>query len=332
MSRNTFYSLFFHAVVAVVAWMGLPKLFTPPPPNVIEVEVAIAGEAAPEAPALRIPAQPSETPQAPLPPERTPTPSSAPLPPAALPTRETRTSKDERPVKLAAVAPRPPVTPAKPPPRPEQQRAVPPATVAAPDLLPVPGEKPAPPAVPPQAKPPTAAAPPPKPADNVQPPPKAPSRRFDNMLRDIAETPPKPAPQQTEEGKLEKKEDDVVEQFAKIDLPIDEVPAKPPRANFTALIHQKIRNQIEENWARPPALQITGDLVVVLVLHLDLDGTIANVKIDQEAQERADKDPKFQPFVDSALLAVHKTRKIQGLPPNDYDLWQNVRLNFRPQS
>lgn len=166
------------------------------------------------------------------------------------------------------------------------------------------------------------ARPPAKPARTAEAspvPPMPPAQRdlFDNMLVNLARTDPL-APSARE-------------RTAEKERP----PAAAATAAATRTILNRIRSQVEANWSRPPALKDAGEegtMTVRLELQLRRDGTIFSVQVNEADQRRVKADPLFRPFVDSALFAVNKTRRITGLSPADYRIWQHVRLNFQPQS
>lgn len=323
MSRNVLYSLVFHVGVVAAAYAGLPELIRPPPlpPSAVAVDITDDSAFVQEAPAFAA-ARPADAPEPPERPEDgrpAAAPPRAPRPAAAPP----RPPQEQR-IRTAAV--RVPERIAAPVPPPARAAPVP-----APPVPPLPAEagsrdEARPPPVPePKPRPPAAGAPPPmpppeRPAGTAEAPPAPPTpperNGFDDMLVNLAKTDPL-APAAPERG------------------PEEEGPPARAWREATAAILNSIRSQIEHNWTRPPALKDAGEggaMAVKLEFRLRRDGTIFDVEVSEADRRRLDADPLYRPFVDSAVLAVNKTRRITGLSPDDYEIWQHVRLNFKPRS
>ena len=155
----------------------------------------------------------------------------------------------------------------------------------------------------------------------------APPSRFDDMLRDLHEREPPPP----EAGEAETKLEDTLERLAVLEPAPQWATRDTPEDRFArARIYGLIQRQIQANWRRPRALQEIDDTAVILEFQLQPDGTIHGLKISEAELARVDRNMLLRPLLDSAQAAILRTGKITGLPPEDYELWRRVRLNFRP--
>jgi colicin import membrane protein len=256
--------------------------------------------------------------------------------------------------KIAAVTPdpRPPAPEAKenveaPPPPPEPQK------VEAPEP-PTPEPKPEPKPEPPKQ----AEVPPPEPKPEPKPPEKkvdeqSQAKLDDLIKKEVAKKPePKPEPK-----KVEKKPEKPKPKFdpSKIATLIDKRdPGKVAQggqqiAEVTtagtssgtasqlaltraSLLGNMIREQLYMCWNPPVGASGMNDLLATIQFNLTPEGIL----VGQPSLQGSSANPAFQAFAESAMRAVHSCTQ-QGrplkLPPEDYNLWRTVTLDFKiPQT
>lgn len=92
-----------------------------------------------------------------------------------------------------------------------------------------------------------------------------------------------------------------------------------------------IRNQIAKCWNVPAGAKDAHELVVVLRLTLEKDGSLINVYLHKSQQGRYGSDPFFRAAVDSAMRAVRACTPLQGMPAEKYQSWKDVELTFDPK-
>ncbi len=298
-----------HASALVVAFIGLPSFFTPPPPVepepvMIEFEAIDKKAAAPKI--GNPPPQPKdaviaeETSKAP--PPKTAEPPPAPEPP--------------KPVQEAAVQPPPP------PPKPVEQ-AKPEPPKPAEDVIALKPKEPEPPKV---EKPPE----PPKPVPEAKKPepPKPP--------------PPKPAP--PTQQKSADPVDSILKSLqspSKVQTP-EQAPKPPPQitrqapaapqfaAVVTASEVEGVRQKIRPCWNFPAGVKDAQALIVTLVVEMNQSGT--PVKAELKDTGRYNNDPAYRAAADAAHRAIMNPRcQPWPLAPEKYANWRSITFNFDPR-
>ncbi len=209
------------------------------------------------------------------------------------------------------IDPPPPPSKASPPPIIEVTPPEPePTIVPVKSVEPPPGPKPAvtKPVRPPPVKPRRVVEPPPKPKPEPQ------KLAFDSVLKRLA-TEPEPAPQPAPEASRKKIERTIFQ--------------------FAGLTHGEIdaiRRQIEANWILPAGAREADKLSVEIRISLGPDGTVRTVEIVDTARLNRDGEEFFRSAAESAKRAVLKSNPLRGLPPEKYDLWRQMVINFDPRN
>lgn len=340
-------SIGFHLLIAVLMWVGLPRLDRSPPAverlKIIEMVdiAAITNAPAKAAPRPEKPAPPPEPvaakPPPPAPAVAPPPPVKAPPPPKKPVAKKTASPKPAPP---KPAAPKPaPQKPAAPKPAPQKPKPKPAPTVAAtpppppkPKLpkKPKPAVKPAPPKA---EKPPTATAAvrpvarpkppqpkPPKPKKAKKPAPSA----FDKLLRSVAKM--KPAAGDPAARKAPKK-------------PPPQTAAAPiaapdrrfnPNAKLSVSELDAIRDQIADCWNIPAGAKGAEDLIVDIFVRMNPDGTVRAAEVTDKSRMRV--DPFFRTAAESAIRALRNPRcSPLRLPLDKYDLWKTFTIGFNPR-
>lgn len=272
-----------HLSIVVVAQFGLPFLFTSPDVTATVIPVEV----------VRI--------------------DDVTRPPAAA-----TPEPDPEPTRTAS--PQPPPKPPQPVPEPPRK---------APPEIPVARAEPAPPAIKPA--PPKEKAPEPKPAPAPQiakvqpkakPKPPAPSRNFDNILKDLAaeEKPVRTAERAhkpetvREKGKEAPQQSQVAEQatIAELDL-----------------LRQMIRQQIGQCWNPPVGARDAESLIVTVLIRVDPQGLVREATVVDAPLMGLDRF--FQAAAEAARRAVLNVNcQPLQLPADKYDIWKEIRFNFDP--
>jgi hypothetical protein len=285
-----------HLAMFAFAWFGLPEFRKPPAmldtPIPIEI-VTIADKTNPPPPAPP-PAPPKVEPPKPV--------AAAPPPPPPPP-------PESAPEPAAVLAP-----PPKPEPKPEPQVAQPPEPKPAPKPEPKPEPQvaavtPPRPVAKPERKP--VATPPVPPKPEPKPEPQA---DFDTVLRSLDKirqqpTPPTPS------------------QIARPGPPVQSLPDQPLTISEIDLI----RRQIADCWNLQPGARDARNMVVTLRMRLNRDGTVEEATII-DSSGRLNSDPFYRIAAEAAQRAVLNPRcNPLRLPPEKYDTWKSMTLNFDPR-
>lgn len=322
MRQGVFLSVAFHAAVVAVAVYGLPVLapYEPLDETPLFVEVVEIGDE------INVP-PPAPTPEekapekAPEPPPPEPEPIVEPDPPPAPPEPE-----------VAALPPEPEPAP-EPAPEPEPE----PVAEPAPEPLPEPEPEPEPVAKPepePEPKPEPAPAPTASGAKLKKKP--APPPTFDtaSLLKTLAEvkktqkteTPP------PEEKKAPKKDDflSAMKSAIKSEKPREFDPTKRLTMTEEAALKKTVVDTVKTCWNVPAGAKDGGSLAVLVRLNMRPDGTVSSATI--EDQSRYGSDQFYRTAAEAARRAVlnPKCNPIK-LPPNRYDFWREIVINFDPK-
>ncbi len=306
MTGAVFKSALWHIAAILFAWAGLPILADDPPPGdpVIIVEMVSIAEMrnlpvatiAPPVSPVEVPPSPAAEPEAALTTAAAlPSPVALPEPAPALPA-----VPEPEPAPAADPAPESPSIPS-PPPRPAREAAPEPEreeVARLPDSIDRPKRKPRPPQFD---------------FDRAL-------ERIDDIERTLASREPE-APEN--ERPREAAPDPVEHLLARAD--------DPYRAD-TALTMTEIdaiRAQIQRNWAVPAGAESAHEMTVTLRLRLGIDGTVQSVEVVETA--RMERDSFFRTMAESAVRAVRRTARIDGLSADSYRLWRDIEMRFNPK-
>jgi len=298
--RATLISSAVHLGVFLVAWFGLPQLFSPPEvrdtPLLVEVTtIAEITNAPPVQQAQRPPEPPKEEPKPeppapPEPPKPAPPPPPTPPPPAPAP------------------PPPPPPPPAPPPPAP------PPPTPA-----PAPAPAPTPRAETPLPQPPRARPEPPRPQTQQQQQAQRPRQQnfdFEAMLQNLQRPrpqPSQPAPQQ--------------QQAARPPSPPAAASNAPynPALPVSASDKEFVANQIRQNWLVDVGAKDLQTFIVELRLTILADGTVTQARVFNDYGRMG--DGAYRSFAESAVRAAQRSSPLK-LPPGRESQFSDIVLVF----
>lgn len=326
MRTGTVLSVMLHGALVALTLMSWPEEPLEPPQefNTVDVEmVTIADETNVMAAVEPAPAPPVETPPAPPPATAEPE-EIAPPPPPRPP--------EPRPERKAALPPKPEPrqqTRTKPTPRPEPKEPRP---------------------KPPEPKREEAKKPEPKKPEPIreakEPEPKKPEAKQPEKPVKTAEAEPKKPEKKAEKPKPKKNEFNLDDIGAAADKLAQTQPAKPvepatkPQASgprsaagrgtkMTSTEIDALRSTISQCWNVPAGAPNPETLVVRLKLFLNQDGTVARQPELIDTAGRAGSDPYFRAAAEAAIRAVQVCAPYQ-LPPDKYDDWSEITVNFRP--
>lgn len=91
-----------------------------------------------------------------------------------------------------------------------------------------------------------------------------------------------------------------------------------------------IMSQIAKCWNVPAGAKDAQNLSILLLAKYNKDGSLVSVVPSDEAKQKA-RDPFFRSAMESALRAVRMCNPLVGLPPEKYDAWGELELNFDPR-
>lgn len=291
MRRNVILSLLFHATVIVVAVVGLPEFGK----RDLTLDRAVTVDIVNVAPETNVP------PPAPPRPEPKPEPPKAAPPPPPPP--------------QAAPPPPPPLPPPKP--------AAEPAPVPAPATKPEPVKD----------KPKEETRPPEPRLAKVQPKRKPPPPdEMASVLKTLEEI--KQRPRKADETTKDRKRTPPPEEkfdVTEIQKALTQQPRRhdPSKAISISEI-DLVRRQIERCWNLPAGAKDAHKMTVEVRVVMHPDGTVREATLREPARMQA--DPYFRAMAESVLRAVLNPRcQPFKLPPDRYDVWQTLLLNFDPR-
>ena len=91
-----------------------------------------------------------------------------------------------------------------------------------------------------------------------------------------------------------------------------------------------VRQQIQRCWNPPTGAKEAENLVIEVALVMNRDGTVREARIVDGARMRSDEF--FRVAAESARRAVLNPRcNPLKLPPEKYEQWQTMTLNFNPK-
>jgi len=94
-----------------------------------------------------------------------------------------------------------------------------------------------------------------------------------------------------------------------------------------SMINQMIIDAVRQCWTPPIGAAGATDLAVVVQFDLMQDGTLSG----EPRVMNSSGNPFFQSAADAALRAVRRCSPIEQLPPQYYDHWKSVEINFDPR-
>lgn len=92
-----------------------------------------------------------------------------------------------------------------------------------------------------------------------------------------------------------------------------------------------IRGQFIPCWRMPAGAKDPQSLAVSVKLKLQADGTVLEAVLDPAQKGRYTSDPFFRAAADSALRATKQCSPLKNLPPEKYNTWRDMTINFTPQ-
>lgn len=244
-------------------------------------------------------------------------------------------------VNVAPVTNAPPPAPPKPEPKPEPPKAAPPPP--APQAAPPPPPPPKPQAEPAPAPTPKPAPAKEKPKEEARPPeprlakvqPKRkppPPDEMASVLKTLEEA--KQRPLKTDETVKDRKRTPPPEEkfdVAEIQKALTQRPQlhDPTKALSISEI-DLVRRQIEQCWNLPAGAKDAHKMTVEVRVVMNVDGTVREAALREPA--RTLSDPFYRAMAESVIRAVLNPRcQPFKLPPDRYDVWQTMLLNFDPK-
>lgn len=92
-----------------------------------------------------------------------------------------------------------------------------------------------------------------------------------------------------------------------------------------------IRSQIAKCWSVPAGAKDAHELIVILRLQLERDGSVIKVELANESKSRYSRDTFFRAAADSAMRAVRQCSPLQNLPADKFNTWRDIELTFDPK-
>jgi colicin import membrane protein len=242
---------------------------------------------------------------------------------------------------------------APPPPPPEPQKVAEAPKPAEPPPAPpkAPEPKPEPPKEAEAPKPVEAPKPEPKPPEpkKAETPPEKPPEPKKAEAKPEKPKPPEPKPQKTAKPAPEKKPQQQSFDLDKVAALVDKrapsttASVAPQAAEQTTAglssgtasnlsvserraIDGMIRDRLIECWNPPVGMTNAAELIVKVEFRLNPDGSLAGNPVVVNSGSSA----QFRAASDSALRAVRRCVPLD-LPPDSYDYWQSVHINFDPR-
>ena len=196
-------------------------------------------------------------------------------------------------------------------------------------------------ALPPEPKPKAKPKPKPKPEAKPKPKPKRklakakprrkpkPPDAFTSVLKTVEKLKERPPPKEKKkEDKKPEKKESFEQQMAQA-LMSRTARHDPTRALAISEI-DLVRQQIRECWNLPAGAKEAENLSIEIKMAMNPDGTVRQARILD--QNRLQSDPFFRAAAESALRAVLNPHcNPLKLPPEKYQLWQNMILIFDPR-
>jgi TolA protein len=90
-----------------------------------------------------------------------------------------------------------------------------------------------------------------------------------------------------------------------------------------------LRGQIENNWSITPGMSDAQDVRIKVTMQLDQNGDIIG---EPEVVATGGSDSARRALAGGVRRAIMKSRPFKGLPPEKYDAWNEVVVNFDPSA
>ena len=91
-----------------------------------------------------------------------------------------------------------------------------------------------------------------------------------------------------------------------------------------------LRSQIDNNWTRPPGIKNIENLSFKLIITLDPNGNVINIKVPLRTENLIKKNVFLKPYLNTAIRAIKKTSPFEGLEKHRYNIWKSNIINFIP--
>lgn len=92
-----------------------------------------------------------------------------------------------------------------------------------------------------------------------------------------------------------------------------------------------IMSQLARCWNVPAGARDAQNLVIVLNAEYNSDGSYLSVELARESMGRYATDTFFRAAADAAIRAVKQCSPLVGLPPEKYQTWRLMELQFDPK-
>ena len=96
-------------------------------------------------------------------------------------------------------------------------------------------------------------------------------------------------------------------------------------------IENTILQQVNNNWSRPPGIQTSQNLNIKLIIYLNSNGDVIDIKVHNQTKEKIQESIFLKPYLDSAVRAIKKSSPFVGLKKNRYNIWKTIIINFKPR-
>ncbi len=94
-------------------------------------------------------------------------------------------------------------------------------------------------------------------------------------------------------------------------------------------VKDSIRKQVEQHWSPPAGNKDAAQLQIFLRITLKIDGSVASVRVMDNMQYN--NNEMYRVAADAAIRAVYKASPLQGLPIEQYGIWQDLEFDFDPR-
>ena len=146
------------------------------------------------------------------------------------------------------------------------------------------------------------------------------NKRFDDLLKNLAE-------EKLPENKHNKIEQ-TIEELSQKKL-TNEKNEKVKKIELSK-IEKLIMQQIDENWSRPPGIKVSENLVIKMIVYLDINGNVINLEVHKKTQKEISNNKNLLPYLNSSIRAIKKASPFEGLKKDRYNVWKEIIINFKP--
>ena len=147
--------------------------------------------------------------------------------------------------------------------------------------------------------------------------------KFDDLLKNLAKEKLPFESQNNFEEKLQELSEEKLKDNKKLIK-------KKLNQNELSAIEKLILNQIDENWSRPPGIKTSKNLIIKVIVGLDINGNVINLRTHKITLNEIARDNTLQPYLDSAIRAIKKASPFEGLKKDRYNNWKELIINFKP--